>query len=323
MNEVCGKYPNLNKFVNQVLQKKGEVCSPWPDIVFIPPWFWAFLVTGKEEEYAPDFKNIRTTFEIYDIAVFGTWRYSQNIYRFDNSLFDNITSTELQGDIPISILRKIPEYCVYIETNCKLADWQQGFFAYFCGPSEEVMNFNFHAVTKEFKGVPLFEVSIDTKMTLRQALYRLQQKADEGAENLGIDKSKIKNFVYNQENFSLIQKMLSLTLYLCSDKPDIDNLREPGTSPHRPEPKKVKGGMKLFPAQKPTIWEVGRTIGQALRNAARQANEYQGGTHASPKAHIRRGHWHGYWTGPRTGKQEFTLKWLHPMLVNIAREVVE
>ena len=326
MNEVCGKYPNLNKFVNASLQSKEENgwCEPWPECVFLPFWFWASLVTGKTDDFTPSLKDAKITFGIFDICVFGTWRYLQNIYKFDDYLFNDIINTELKGDIPIDVLKRLPDYCVYIETNNKIEDWQDGFFAYFNGPSEDSLNFAFHVVSHKFKvSLPYFEFSVSTKQTLAQALYALQQITEEQAGNYGIDKNKLQNLIYNRENFSTVQKMLSLTLYLCSDKPDICNPREPGTSPHRPEPKKVKGGMKLFPAQKPTIWEVGRNIGQALRNAARQPVEYQGGTHASPKAHIRRGHWHGYWTGPRTGKREFTLKWLHPMLVNMAREAVE
>ena len=112
---------------------------------------------------------------------------------------------------------------------------------------------------------------------------------------------------------------MSLVLYLCSDKPEIDNLRQPGKVPARPKPKKVKGGMTLFPPQQLTVWEVGRSLGQALRNAAAQKQEYAGGTHASPRAHVRRGHWHGYWTGPRKGDRTFVLKWLHPMLVGMEK----
>lgn len=32
--------------------------------------------------------------------------------------------------------------------------------------------------------------------------------------------------------------------------------------------------------------------------------------------HLRRGHWHGYWTGPRKGEapQKFILHWIHPLI---------
>ncbi len=39
------------------------------------------------------------------------------------------------------------------------------------------------------------------------------------------------------------------------------------------------------------------------------------GTHASPRPHIRRGHWHGYWTGPRSGKQKSELRWIAPLML--------
>jgi hypothetical protein len=35
------------------------------------------------------------------------------------------------------------------------------------------------------------------------------------------------------------------------------------------------------------------------------------------RSHIRRAHWHGYWTGPKKEpeKRKFKLLWLHPILV--------
>ena len=43
------------------------------------------------------------------------------------------------------------------------------------------------------------------------------------------------------------------------------------------------------------------------------------GTHASPRPHIRRAHWHSYWVGKgdEPGAREVMLKWLPPIPVNV------
>jgi hypothetical protein len=53
------------------------------------------------------------------------------------------------------------------------------------------------------------------------------------------------------------------------------------------------------PADGPRVWEVGYRIATLLRAArsAAAAND-EGGSHASSRPHIRRGHWHTYCLGP-------------------------
>ena len=43
------------------------------------------------------------------------------------------------------------------------------------------------------------------------------------------------------------------------------------------------------------------------------------GTHASPRPHIRRAHWHSFWVGKKDqpDARSVTLKWLPPIPVNV------
>ena len=64
-----------------------------------------------------------------------------------------------------------------------------------------------------------------------------------------------------------------------------------------------------------TITEVGFHIGSELREYKRRASSSQhlGGT---VRPHMRRAHWHRFWTGPRDGERKLVLKWLAPIFVN-------
>jgi len=93
--------------------------------------------------------------------------------------------------------------------------------------------------------------------------------------------------------------------------------------PARPRPTKTRdSGWRYFPPENPTIWNVGSHLGAALRAAYERESRDLGGTHASPRPHIRRAHWHSYWTGPRKDpeRRRLILKWLHPMVVGTARD---
>ena len=66
-----------------------------------------------------------------------------------------------------------------------------------------------------------------------------------------------------------------------------------------------------------TTWDVGVRLGAALRRAYQAAQTGGTDTHAGPRAHIRRAHWHGFWSGPREGERRFDLRWLPPIPVNV------
>jgi len=119
--------------------------------------------------------------------------------------------------------------------------------------------------------------------------------------------------------------VVSLLLYLCSQGAEIGD----GThAPRNPPPKTVRGLARQFPADKPTTWEVGVRLGAALRQARRSEeaeNAEKGSSSAGPRPHIRRAHWHGFWTGsreggPRSGKEKrrFDLRWLPPIAVKVS-----
>lgn len=316
--EIGKQFPALNRSVNSMLQGKGKDLPSWPEYIFLPMAAWVAIVTGGDTRKLLEFPP--HTNPIAEMTALGTWRYSQGVYRFDASLVEALSCTPLDSLLPVEILKRLPEYCVYIESEGLKLETQPsavGVFAhleYDVQTHEEELRF---ALLREDGRLDPIIVALQEASVLEcvQHVYE-----EENAKIRSLGRPELCSSVVYSEAFARdVQKLISLVLYLCSDKPEVDNVRQPGTSPSRPKLQKVKGGMALFPAQRPTVWEVGRKIGQTLRTAT-QTKSALGGTHASPRAHVRRGHWHGYWTGPRKGQRTFILKWLHPMLVNMGEE---
>jgi hypothetical protein len=81
---------------------------------------------------------------------------------------------------------------------------------------------------------------------------------------------------------------VSLLLYLCSDQRDT----------RTPQP---STGRKGKPTRKPaaTVIDLGFHVGPALQPARRDTASSRGTGGGNVRAHLRRGHWHTYWTGPR------------------------
>lgn len=77
-----------------------------------------------------------------------------------------------------------------------------------------------------------------------------------------------------------------------------------------------------------TVHDVGFRIAPQLAEVRRvyehDAKGQDGGKtgrHVAP--HVRRGHWHGYWTGPRENPTGLEIKWVAPTIVNGSRGELE
>ena len=117
-----------------------------------------------------------------------------------------------------------------------------------------------------------------------------------------------------------ISPLVSLVLYLCSQAAEIREAGAGKRMPSRPKPQKTKKGMRIFAPDHPSRWEVGYRLGAALRQALSEHEPGEAtGTHASPRPHIRRAHWHSFWVGKRDqpDARSVTLKWLPPIPVNV------
>ena len=102
--------------------------------------------------------------------------------------------------------------------------------------------------------------------------------------------------------------------YLCSKNADIVASYSPNKGLKRNNAKRRSAA---------TWHEVGYRVGADLRAYKRYQSdrrEHQGGT---VRPHMRRAHWHHYWTGPRDGERNLVLKWLAPTMVGVSNGSIE
>jgi hypothetical protein len=136
------------------------------------------------------------------------------------------------------------------------------------------------------------------------------------------DKSKSETMLELTQFFGQMQARLgALLLYLVSDKADISPESDSAEVRNRITSNERRG-IRNFQAPKIRPWEVGFRIGAEIRafETRSATSAEQTGTGTSMRPHVRRAHWHSFWTGPRDqpALRKKRVRWLPPTPVNVS-----
>lgn len=319
-------YPSAWKQVDKFRAARGKDLPFWPEWCFMPLAGAYAIVSAEAEKQGIDITSPEGMPLINDVGIVGAlaaWRVTQGVYRFDPDVYRAVIETPVTGDLPHDVLFGLPEWCVYIETPglSFLGQPLAGFFAY--------LEYNVHDGRKELRLVLDHTRSKDERPRLMsQTIHLGPWSLLESVEHAMRETERVSRELFGssssfpQEAAEYIHSgympMVSLLLYICSVNGEIgDGERRPV----RPRSKKTKKGHRMFPPLKVSTWDVGVRMGAALRKAKEPAPGDtpeaggEGKQRSSPRTHVRKAHWHGYWTGPRDGERKFILKWLSPVLV--------
>lgn len=317
LNDYSKLYPNAWRLIDSIREGRATEFPNWSNWCYAPMGAWYAIVS--EQHQAQKLTTVKQIADIATMAALGAWRVTQGIYRFDPALYDAIVETKISGDLPSEVLYRLPEWCVYIETpGLKWIDKDcLGVFVHLeedsgSGQCELRFVFDCEGVVGN---IPLHIGNWSLDESLRRMSIRSKQNAVEYEQATGIA------ITYDHEEHlniasQCLEPFVSLVLYLCSQNAEIgDGVRQPAY----PQPQKTKKGFRIFAPDKPTTWNVGLRIGSALRRAYHEEQTHLGGTHSTPRPHIRRAHWHAFWSGSRKEEEnrKRQIKWLAPIAVNV------
>ena len=288
----------------------GRNLPDWPGYVYVPLAGAYAVVSGGGRNRV----SVGKVGDVAALAALGAWRMTKGVYRFDPDIMGELWDTRVAGDIPRGVLRHLPEWCVYVETPGRAAAGAplHGFYAHL----ERDMN----------DGREELRLLLDLEDTLTPVPVHLG-----GGLRAGLERAVAVAAAWTpagaipggaaQTLAGMVEPLVSLTLYLCSEQPDIGGPGRPGN----PQPKRVKGGERMFAAPGVRAWDVAVRLGAAYRQAlsrgegraevADAADEFEAGGRNAPRPHMRRAHFHTFWAGPRDGKRRAVVKWLPPIPV--------
>lgn len=245
---------------------------------------------------------------ISPINTVAAWRMTQGIYRFDPSLYESLIETTLTGDLPADVLHHLPEWCLYLETP--------GLHALRIDHGKAPIAGAWVRADHEPDGTPSLIFTLDIIEAQRPESHTilldgsLESAVADTLNMWGMHSKEVAEGIAK-----CIRPLINLVLYLVGT----EDIRGASGMPSNPSPKRTRrNGMKLFAAEGLRQWDVGVRMGAALRSAYRAAESGEGGTHAGPRPHVRRAHWHSYWTGKiDTEDRRLVPRWLPPIPVNL------
>lgn len=310
IKEIGRKYPNVWQDIKSFRSGRGKDLPNWPDWCYMPI-AGAYSIVFEGLKYLHPSK-LRLSPAV--IAAAAAWRVTKGIYRFDTGIYDALVSQPMDSNIPCNALKRLPEWCIYIETQgtCYLGKPIIGFWAH--------LEWDVKIQREELRFIFFYE---DTGMN-QLAVHLGDWTIEVGLDKMLLEAKQLANEVgirYDASGHASriapeVTPFIQLILYLCSENVDMPRV------PAHPRTRVRMSGQVDVPKEA-TIWCVGERIGAAIRKY--HTNNYESTStdiitelesHSSPRPHIRRAHWHHYWTGPKH-QQQLILRWLPPIPVGI------
>ncbi|CAH2603475.1 conserved protein of unknown function [Rhodovastum atsumiense] len=307
LNALMKRFPGLGKSVDLFRAGRGNGLDNWPDWCVLPMAGW--LAISMHERLSGSGPTSQELADLQQLAAIGAWRYSQGVYRIDPDLQAALTETVVKGPIPSEVLYRLPEWSSYVEPGAQLK----------YGPFT-ILGFWVYLEWDVNQRRPELRFLLDVGSEVMPVILHIGDwTVTEAVDRAVVEMRRNDPFfpadaVLAETWSEWVNPLVSIVLYLCSGEPEIDNVHQPGHRPGNPAPKRTRDGMRLFPADRVSYFDVGARIGQRLR----QTREWDGaGANLGKprRPHLRRAHWHGYWRGPRTNPTAFIYHWIPPVFV--------
>lgn len=316
------RFPNGNRMVKEYRSWRGDFhhgVGEWPEWCYLPMGYMGRIVAHEWNRSTFTKEDYETTNAVF--SAVNTWRVSRGIYRFDPTLAGELVDQEL-AEFPTEVLKSLPEWCVYIETP--FLDKTAGFFAHLdTGKQGDEAELRLLLLRKE--GFTGYHFPMCIGMNIDQSIRLADQRLLEESDDVyyyhdPLSEEEIEEFKHK------VKPLFNLLLYLCSVNAEYFTKRRPR--------REVLPNGQAKQAKASSYWKMGYRIGATIRAyqngqgleqydvLERNHTLHSAREHNAPSPHVRRAHWHSFWTGPRDGERELVVKWLPPIPVNVGMDAM-
>lgn len=290
---------------------------------------------------SPDSKIVAYSEDALRLAA--AWRATKLQFRFDSHFFDEMMQTPLTGVPPAAVFSKLPVACFFMSWNvsaiASMSETTQqalaalanpvGAFVYCDGKTLTIQPAFSRPSYQQRISISLGEQSIEDAVIkdadrLADLAIKLIDNRSDGLSQAELDQARAtaaeKHRAYVKPARDFWTGLMSCVLYMCSEEPDVA-----GFIPCGPKISKMGKTVRILAPQFESIVSTGARFGSIFRQKMyltdRGRVEASSLERQAVVPHVRRAHWHTYWTGVK-GAQKAILKWIAPVFVNVRDEDV-
>lgn len=249
---------------------------------------------------------------IIKLCTTGVWRINKSIFAFDDKFANElIDSYDINDDFPFEVLSCLPYSAVYIDNKDK------SFFAtYISATDSECDNLFIYFPCLPNNDncirIPLYKPSKNLlkafKIDINKRIYDTMTFSDFSNKQFFELNSKVRDMT--KDYVDKCKMAIPLLMYVCCANAEVTVDEEQEKIYEKPvgTPKDRQREIKKY--------NVGYRIGKFIKNNKTYETGVSSSVGKKKSAHMRRGHYHHYWTGKRNGKRTLILKWIAPSFIN-------
>jgi hypothetical protein len=302
MDVLC---PGWGSYLDGMLR---DIPRDWPE--------WCLVPMGGAAAIAEHIGDHAEPTAAAEMTALFTWSKGRSIYRFDADLAASVLATPVTDEIPTDLFYRLPEWGIYIEAppNGLWPAELLGVFVHLESDSmsgqPELRLFGDPSDASTVIVIPLHLSETSIKEMLSAAIRTAATMAR--SYNMNLDIHELTD-VFSEGQIDQMSAWLapivSCIMYLCTNDADIVEA----------DPVNHRGKTQSVPARARQK-DIGFRIGAALRSSRTRPHDGQHestGRHVAP--HLRRAHWHRFWTGSLKdpSQRELIVKWIPPIPVNL------
>ena len=250
------------------------------------------------------------------IAALAPWRLSKEVFVMDAGMQELLFEQADDLKLDTEALLHLPYPCFYIQFAPETEFFGMPYHGVFVHleydtkRKERELRLLYLRQDGKTTGVPIHIDAGTVEDSIAATLEEAYENVPDGHPQLRYSLFTVTEDI--DKTAQLYKQTLQLVLYLCAQNAEIAPNSEQAFHTRRTATIKDR----YAEIRK---WDVGVRIGNAVRayRARNISSGETGGTHSSPRPHMRRGHWHSFWTGSKSTPTErkLILKWVAPTFV--------
>lgn len=318
VKKISDRYPGCWDYIESMREDRGTDLPNWDDDCYIPI-AGTLAITAQGSKDLQSLLNGSTVLDAGLMAALAPWRIYKQIFEFAYETEELLLNQAEDCRVPIETLQNLPYPCIYIRT--RTIHRLDGFFAHIEHDAKDGRKELRLTVIKDNGECYPLIIHLVPNGTILDGIRGAKAESTRVSKSLGdvIARRFEKEGERLEDLILLAAPLVQLVLYVCAQNKEVE--LDPNQEKIYRAPKEKRFIRDKYSEIRK--YNCGEEIAQQIRRSYRQGqvnytylkDAGASGSGTPKRPHVRRGHWHHYWTGKADDKK-IILKWQPPTFIH-------